>query len=375
MKNYYKILGVRKNTSEEEIRERWVELVRKLHPDQQIERTAEDERIKEINEAYQVLKHSSTRVEYDLKRAYDQKKRSSYFRRLSIPIAIFVVLIMIGTLYLRKSQITLQAHLPTQDRINPIDPINQIDETNQTDQIDPTNQVNPTNVIDSMAILPNDPMTQKRINPSTQRRHDSTMPKLDEASKPTTQLPNNLMTQLPNDSIPRLPDDPASQRFNDLTASLNEKNQTNPIAPTPQSNVQTVSNDTNVLNVPLMATEGEVKQFLANYVDRYTQRDLDSFISLFSSRAVQNRQDGLEGIRKIYDNFLEQSQEIQYAIDHIKIEIYENAVEVKARYKLVQMMKKSGDKRVWRGDVRWSLIKEEGVLKILSLDYQHQKSP
>ena len=133
MRDYYKILGVKKDAFEEEIREHWVELMRKLHPDQRIEGAVEDERIKEINEAYQVLKHSSTRVEYDLKRAYDQRKRNSYFRRLSIPIAIFVVLVMIGTIYLSKSQVTLQANLLTRDRVN------QIDEMNQTDQIDQTN--------------------------------------------------------------------------------------------------------------------------------------------------------------------------------------------------------------------------------------------
>ena len=124
---------------------------------------------------------------------------------------------------------------------------------------------------------------------------------------------------------------------------------------------------------PLIATEEEVRRFFANYTERYTQKDFDSFLSLFSSRAIQNRQDELEGIRKIYGNFLKQSQEIKYDIDHIKIEIYQNGIEVKARYELVQMVKKSGDKRIWRGDIRWSLIKEEGALKILSLDYQPQK--
>jgi hypothetical protein len=191
------------------------------------------------------------------------------------------------------------------------------------------------------------------------------MPKLDEASKPTTQLPNNLMTKLPNDSITQLPNDP--------------------IAPTVQRNIPSVLNDTNDPNdpnvphmaasTPLIATEEEVRLFFANYTERYTQKDLDSFISLFSSRAVQNRQDGSEGIRKIYDNFLKQSQEIKYRMDNISVEIYQNGVEVKARYELVQIMKKSGEKKVWRGDIRWSLIKEEGTLKILSLDYQHQKSP
>jgi hypothetical protein len=56
----------------------------------------------------------------------------------------------------------------------------------------------------------------------------------------------------------------------------------------------------------------------------------------------------------------------------MKIEIYQNAVEAKARYEIEQLMKIGGEKKVWRGQIRWILGKEDGVLKILSLDYQHQ---
>ena len=125
----------------------------------------------------------------------------------------------------------------------------------------------------------------------------------------------------------------------------------------------------------LIATEEEVKQFLVNYVDRYTQKDLDGFLSLFSSRAVQNHRDGLERIRAIYANYFNQSQEIQYQMKDTKIEIYQNGVEVKARYEVNQILKKGGEKKVWKGNIRLVLVKEDGALKILSLDYQHQKSP
>jgi len=364
MKNYYKILGVKKDASEEEIREHWVELMRKLHPDQRIEGTAEDERIKEINEAYQVLKHSSTRVEYDLKRAYDQRKRNSYLRRLSIPIAIFVVLVMIGTIYLKKPQVTLQSVLLPKNPINQtneIDDPNDLNELNVPNQIDPTNPrntinpINEENPIDSKTKL-----TQRRNNPP-------------DSKKQLAQQRIDLSMHQPRDAM--------TQQRSDPLASLNRKDQTDQkdqidqINPTNPKDVPNDPNDRNVLNVPLIATEEEVRRFFTNYTEKYTQKDLDSFISLFSSRAVQNRKDGLEGIRKIYGNFLNQSQEIKYHMENISIEIYQNGIEVKARYELVQMMKKSGDKRIWRGDIRWSLIKDDGALKILSLDYQHQKSP
>jgi hypothetical protein len=125
----------------------------------------------------------------------------------------------------------------------------------------------------------------------------------------------------------------------------------------------------------LVATEEEVKQFLVNYIDRYTQKDLDGFLLLFSSRAVQNHRDGLEGIRTIYTNYFNQSQEIRYQMEDTKIEIYQNAVEVKARYEVDQILRKEGEKKVWKGHIRLVLVKEKGALKILSLDYQHQKTP
>jgi hypothetical protein len=125
----------------------------------------------------------------------------------------------------------------------------------------------------------------------------------------------------------------------------------------------------------LVATEEEVKQFFTNYIDRYTRKDLDGFLSLFSSRAVQNHRDKIEGIRTIYTNYFDQSQEIRYRTEDTKIEIYQNAVEVKALYEVDQILKKGGEEKFWKGYIRLVLVKENGALKILSLDFQHQKSP
>ena len=117
--------------------------MRKLHPDQRMEGAVEDERIKEINEAYQVLKHSSTRVEYDLKRAYDQEKRGSHFRKLSLPVSILIILLILGTVYLKSTQITIQPSFGNSRQNKPdkpkkpnrpekpSKPANQINEINQ----------------------------------------------------------------------------------------------------------------------------------------------------------------------------------------------------------------------------------------------------
>lgn len=131
-------------------------------------------------------------------------------------------------------------------------------------------------------------------------------------------------------------------------------------------------------------TEEEVRQFLNHYKNRYTQKDIDGFISLFSSKAIQNERDGFDDIKKIYSDFFHQSKELRYHIEDIRIKIYkevlifglyyERAISVKAHYTVEQTVKKTKKKKVWGGTVRWILIKEYGALRILSLDFKHQKS-
>jgi len=121
---------------------------------------------------------------------------------------------------------------------------------------------------------------------------------------------------------------------------------------------------------PLLASKEEVHQFFTTYRDRYDQKDINGFLSLFSSKAIQNQKDGLEGIRADYAHFFERSLTLRYQIEEMKMEIYQNAVEVKAFYQIDQILNKSGEKKILKGNIRWVLGKENGVLKIISLDYQ-----
>jgi hypothetical protein len=81
----------------------------------------------------------------------------------------------------------------------------------------------------------------------------------------------------------------------------------------------------------------------------------------------------LEGIRSIYTKFFDESRELRYALEGMKTEIYQNRIEVKARFRIDQTLKKSRQEKVWNGNIRWVLGREGGVLKIVSLDYQNEK--
>ncbi|MCR4426330.1 MAG: J domain-containing protein [Firmicutes bacterium] len=64
-RDYYKILGVRKDASEKEIKAAYRKLARKYHPDVNPGDRAAEERFKEISEAYQVLSDPEKRSRYD----------------------------------------------------------------------------------------------------------------------------------------------------------------------------------------------------------------------------------------------------------------------------------------------------------------------
>lgn len=64
-KDYYKILGVTKNATQDEIKKAYRKLAVKFHPDKNKDDKKAEERFKEIGEAYEVLKDSEKRKKYD----------------------------------------------------------------------------------------------------------------------------------------------------------------------------------------------------------------------------------------------------------------------------------------------------------------------
>jgi len=104
MKDYYKILGLRDSASGEEIRARWVELVKDCHHDPELGMEF-DERVKEINEAYQVLKNPSTKLEYDFQREMDVKIKKFKINKWLPRVGLLIVLLILCFIYFENPQL------------------------------------------------------------------------------------------------------------------------------------------------------------------------------------------------------------------------------------------------------------------------------
>ncbi len=375
MKDYYKILGVKKNASEEEIRTRWIGLTKHYHPDLS-KGHGSDQKIKEINEAYQTLKFSSTRMEYDLRRRYYGKRKGFGLNR-TIFLASLLLFIIGSILFIRSKSLIHTSLNPVRQEIVSLN----------------SNQINPTNPRSNGETAPPIPVTK----PEKSIKVEEVVPKeikkravqeggpppasliaaerkLESYEKPSTStmLKFETSTEVEKD-VPLEISKIVPREVNKIDSQTHPIKQTEPIDQKDET-VQTVQMTPLSPPPPQIAREEEVRQFFINYIERYTLKNIDGFLSLFSSKAAQNQKDGMEGIKKIYTNFFNQSQELRYHVDDMEINIYENCLEVKARYEVNQTLKKGREKRVWKGLIRWVLVKEDDALKILYLDFQPQKA-
>jgi curved DNA-binding protein CbpA/ketosteroid isomerase-like protein len=452
LKDYYKIFGVKEDASEQEIRARWIELMRHYHPD--VQKGMEfDEISKEINEAYQILKDPFSRADYDHNlaqhRYYGGKKVSHRLGFIFLGSILFIAIIYMVITPIKPfipsvSQPIRRNIAPPQienkvpdviveapriqrpneadKQANPINPSNQAkakvevqkNPINQTDQRNPINQIkaeakvkeNPTKPSNQVMVEENQTnltnqtnkinraevkVEKSPINPSnpsnpTNPSNSSNQVKVEDKVKvennqtnqtdqrtPVTQAKAEAKSKDKVDLVKNRPTPIKPVTQLEVKAEV-KKNQTNQINQIDQRNQKDQINKTDQRNQisSSIAKDEEIKKFLANYVDRYNRRDINGFMSFFSNRAIQNQKDGLEGIKKIYFTFFNQSLQIRYRLSDLKIEIYQNGINASAQYELDQLAR-NGRRNVFKGRVRWVLAREGGGLKIVSLDYQQTK--
>jgi hypothetical protein len=410
--------------------------MRRFHPDLPGRKEALERKAKEINEAYQVLKDESTRMEYDFKRNYYREKNRLQHRRKGLLTSLLGILFIIGLISLLKFFPQIKSPLTrargdtgTQGPKGTATLKQEERETSR--QADAVTQ----GTRDIKRRKPSKPEKRGRGDTGTQGLKDAATlrqqePKTSRQAEMDTLGREDRGAESPKDAtilrqeeprVPRQADAMVSGRDDTTTPGLKDAvalrqaetdtlgreergierpkgttilRQEEPRVPR-QTEVMTLGRDDTpppelkdtapprqgdlktpgqaaASHLDQIAGEEEVRHFFAHYLDRYVRKDIDGFLSCFSSKAIQNRKEKLQGIRKIYATFFNQSRDLRYELQDWRVDFYRNGVAVTARYQLDQVLKKGGRKS-WKGDIRWTLIKEEGALKILFLDYQQQK--
>ncbi|MGQ9646962.1 MAG: DnaJ domain-containing protein [Thermodesulfobacteriota bacterium] len=385
MKDYYKILGLKETATAEEIHERWIELMQACHPDHSPDGKSNGEMAKEINEAYQALKHSDSRVEYDLERERLRRQKKSSAWKVIVSVSGLTIFVILTVFLFRKFEtpasldqrpplaspgVTLPSTVPSEE---------------------PARQI----VSSSKPSLPED--SAKTDKPKEEAIPPERIKREEKVSLQRVQQEGKMPPAVPKKKAGPLPPVARSEALSTVVPSTSkveaerprpvesQKPATFPETPEKLGSGHTVSGSGESAKKegsflvsklpPAIATEEEVGDFFQRYIDRYNKKDIDGFLSLFSPKAVQNQRDGLEGIRRIYENFFYQSLELRYSVEEMSVEIYQNAVEVKGRYQVDQISRIGGERKVWKGRIQWMLVKEDEGLKIVSINYRHESSP
>jgi len=104
MKDYYRILGLKETATAEEIHRRWIELMQKYHPDHSPDGKYDEEMAKKINEAYEVLKHSASRMGYDLERQHQRSQKTFSAWKLIVPVSILTIILIFSVFIFRNHE-------------------------------------------------------------------------------------------------------------------------------------------------------------------------------------------------------------------------------------------------------------------------------
>jgi hypothetical protein len=490
-KDFYRILGVKESASVDEIRERWIAFVHDLHPDRAKELSKDDQdRLKEINEAYDVLKHSSSRVEYDLKKVYTKRKKRYSNRRL-VPLVVLIVLVAMGALILyrslgraplstdkiaaSKSAVASEPgrqgkdradvpgghHSVVSDRVaeprqfpsigapaNAAAGVSAPREETATSKPGSVRRPDPPKKPASRSsdrvsrhgqkggwirssrevgpVRPDRGIAAQRAGAAQSEVRNTSLRELAPKESGSSKAPESILesTNLTEPSQIKLS---ALQSVKVMERSEVQQGGTEPVAewsrPTIQEEVplglpniteaarsqpplpapsraqlgpgaaapEDPYNKKLIVSYPygrlpvlatrtseektekgVMAKEADIRDFFIAYRGTYRKKDTGAFLNLFSAGAVQNGRQTIADIRRTYEAFFNESQDLQFQLRELIMEIYQNAAEVRANYRVDQFLKNGGTK-IWKGPIRWVLVRENGNLKVLSLDYEYIK--
>jgi len=115
--------------------------------------------------------------------------------------------------------------------------------------------------------------------------------------------------------------------------------------------------------------EAEIRQTIDQYVDRFKAMDLDLFMKVFSKRAIQNRMYPYADMVEAYDRMFKNTNQFLYFLNILGIQSYTNSAFVNGYFEIIRTTKPDNEFKVYKGNIQWELVREEGGLKILRLNH------
>ena len=120
---------------------------------------------------------------------------------------------------------------------------------------------------------------------------------------------------------------------------------------------------------PEVIPEAEIRQAIDQYMDRFKAMDLDLFMDIFSKRAVENREIPYADIREAYGRMFKNTNQFLYYLNILGIQSFTNSAFVSGYCEIIQTTKPKNEMKVYKGNIQWELVWEEGGLKILRLNH------
>lgn len=116
-------------------------------------------------------------------------------------------------------------------------------------------------------------------------------------------------------------------------------------------------------------TEEEVHRLIGAYTAQFMKMDVDAFMALFSKGATENRMLPYADIRRAFKRTVVRSKSIVYHLKIYSVQMYAQTAFVTGRYEIIQSLKKRSKREVFRGDIQWDLVLEDGSLRIREINY------
>lgn len=116
--------------------------------------------------------------------------------------------------------------------------------------------------------------------------------------------------------------------------------------------------------------ESVAAHFISRYANAYEEGDIEKFMTFFSRSVVENGRMSYEDIRSAYKKNFENNR-YRYSLRNVRYRKSGDDVIVTASYVINKSLEK-GEVLLVQGDIRWTLCRESGGLKIVKVDYERK---